>query len=176
MAELIIVMQPTLKHYADYWLMGQASKLCSHAEIIAWADQLLEESDHPADWMIELSTSQDKHLLDVIHLLDCIPGERDFEVSFRLLIAKLGVVYPIVLPENGRFAQPEHSQLFSKLYFLINKHNELSDDLQKCIYQIYSDLDDIEQGYCDWSVIQQDYEELLCAGRDYKQWIDFKAA
>jgi hypothetical protein len=80
----------------------------------------------------------------------------------------LDKIYPIV---------QNYSRLLSKLYFLINEHNEVSDDLRECIYKIDSDLDDYgQQGCCEWSVIQQDYEELLCAGRDYKQWIDFKAA
>ncbi len=163
-------MQPSLKHYADYFSMGLELNLCSHAEIIAWVDQLIEGSDHPEYWMIELSTCAGKHQLDIIiHLLDSIRGKKDLAISFRLLIAKLGTVYPILLPENGRFAQSEHSLLFSKLYCLICDYENLCDDLRGGIYQIYFDLDCVEQGYADWSVIQQDYEELLTAGRDYKQ-------
>lgn len=122
--------------------------------------------------MIELSTSAGKPQSDVIHLLDSIRGKKDLAISFRLLIAKLGTVYPILLPENGRFAQSEHSHLFRKLYCLICDYDNLSDDIQGGIYQIDCDLDYVEQGYGDWSVIQQDYEEFLTAGRDYKQWID----
>ena len=35
------------------------------------------------------------------------------------------------------------------------------------------DLDYVEEGYGNWSIIQQDYQELLAAGNRYKQWIDF---
>jgi hypothetical protein len=53
-------MQPNLKHYADYFSMSLAVGLCSHTEIIAWVDQLIEHEDQPEDWMIELSTSASK--------------------------------------------------------------------------------------------------------------------
>jgi hypothetical protein len=166
-----MLMQPSLKHYADYFSMGLAIGLCSHAETIAWADQLIKQEDHPEDWMIELSTSAGKHLLDVIHLLDSVSGKRDMEISLRLLIAKLGIVHPILLPENGRFVQPKHSRLFSHLYSLALDYDRLPNDIRGIIYQMDCDLDYVEQGYGDWSIIQQDYNELLAAGSDYKQLV-----
>jgi hypothetical protein len=82
-------------------------------------------------------------------------------------------MYPTLTPEQGRFAQPKHSKLLSKLYFLVREHNSLSDDVRGNIFQIYLDLDCVEQGYGDWSIIQQDYKELLAAGNSYKKWINF---
>jgi len=166
-------MKPSLKHYADYFSICLYLNLCSLAEIIDWADKLIEESNHPEEWMIELSTSAYKHPLDVMHLLDFIPGEQDLEISFRLVIAKLGKVYPILLPDNGRFAKAEHSKLLRSLYHLV-LDNSPSDELRGAIYQIDLDLDYVEQGYGDWSVIQQDYEELLATSCDYQQWINYK--
>ncbi|OCQ97141.1 hypothetical protein BCD64_16300 [Nostoc sp. MBR 210] len=165
-------MQPSLKHYADYVRMAFELNLCSLAEIIDWADKLIEEYDHPENWMIELSTSAYKHPLDVIHLLYLIPGEPDLDISLKLLIAKLGQIYPILLPDNGRFAKPVHSKLLRSLYHFILDYS-VSDQLRGAIYQIDMDLDYVEQGYGDWSVIQQDYEELLATSCDYQQWLDF---
>lgn len=164
-------MQPSLKHYADYFSMGFALGLCSHAEIVAWADQLIEHEDYPQYWMIELSTSVGQHPSDVVHLLDSVSGVKNIEFSLRLLIAKLSIVHPVLLPENGRFAQPKHSKLFSRLYFLVCDHNHLPEEVRGNISQIYYDLDCVEQGYGDWSMIQQDYDELLAAGSDFKQFI-----
>jgi hypothetical protein len=152
-------MKPSLKHYADYFSIGLYLHLCSLAEIIDWVDKLIEESNHPEDWMIELSTSAYKHPLDVTHLLNFIPGEQDLEISFKLLIAKLGKVYPILLPDNGRFAKPEHSKLLRSLYHLV-LDNSPSDELRGVIYQIDLDLD---------------YEKLLATSRDYQQWIEFQS-
>ncbi|BBD61193.1 hypothetical protein NIES2109_40200 [Nostoc sp. HK-01] len=166
-------MQPSLKHYADYLCMGFQLNLCSHDEIINWADQLIEKSDHPEDWMIDLSTSAYKHPLNIIHLLDFIPGEQDLEISLRLLIAKLGKVYPTLEPENHRFAKAEHSKLLRSLYHLVFDHS-CGDELRRVIYQIDMDLDYVEQGYADWSVIQQDYEQLIATSYDYQQWTDGK--
>ncbi|GBE91758.1 hypothetical protein NCWK1_1485 [Nostoc cycadae WK-1] len=36
------------------------------------------------------------------------------------------------------------------------------------------DFDYVEQGYGDWSVIQQDYEQLIATSYDYQQWTDGK--
>ena len=165
-------MQPTWRQYADYFAIGLLLELCPVSEVVAWVDQLIEDIDHPKEWMIELSTSASKHPLDVIHLLDLVPGSKDLEISLRLVIAKLGKLHPTLLPEQGRFAQPKHSRLLSKLYSLIHEHISLSDDIRGNIVQIDIDLDYVEQGYGDWSIIQQDYRELLAAGNSHKQWID----
>lgn len=159
-----VKMQPTCRHYADYFAMGLLLGLCSVNEVITWVDQFIEDNDRLSEWMIEVSTSTSKHPLDIIHVLDLVPGSKNLEISLRLLIAKLDKVYPILTPEQGRFAQPKHSQLLSKLYFLVREHNILSDDVRGNIFQIYLDLDYVEQGYDDWSIIQQDYKELLAAG------------
>lgn len=166
-------MQPKFKHYADYFSMGFALGLCSCAEIIAWVDQLIEHGDQPEDWMIEVSTSASKHPLDMMHLLNLVPGERDVEVSVRLLIAKLGIVHPRLLAENDRFAKPEHSRLLNRLYSLVMQHDCLSEDIRSNVYQIDCDLDYVEQGYGDWSIIERDYNELLATANNYKQLIQF---
>lgn len=167
-------MKPNLKHYTDYFSMGFALGLCSHAEIIAWVDQLIEHEDQPGDWMLELSTSTSKHSLDVMHLLNSVPGKGNVEISMRLLIAKLGIVHPRLLAENGRFAKPEHSQLLSRLYSLITGYDCLPDDIRSSMYQIDCDLDYVEQGYGDWSIIERDYDEILATANDYKQLIYFQ--
>ena len=167
-------MQPNLKHYTDYFSMSLAVGLCSHTEIIAWVDQLIEHEDQPEDWMIELSTSASKYPLDVTHLLDSVSGERNVEISVRLLIAKLSIVHPCLLAENGRFAKPEHSRLLSRLYSLITGYDCLPDDIRGSMYQIDCDLDYVEQGYGDWSIIERDYDELLAIANDYKQLIHFQ--
>jgi hypothetical protein len=92
----------------------------------------------------------------------------------RLLIAKLGIVYPRLLAENGRFAKPEHSRLLGRLYSLITGYDCLPDDIRGSMYQIDCDLDYVEQGYGDWSIIERDYDELLATANDYKQLIYFQ--
>lgn len=166
-------MQPSVRQYADYFSIGVLLGLCSVNEVIAWVDQLIEEDDCPSDRMIELSTSASKHPLDIIHLLDLVPGTKNLEVSLRLAIAKLENVYPTLVSEQGQFAKPKHRQLFSKLYFLVREHEDLSDNIRSNIFQIYLDLDCVEQGYGDWSIIQQDYKEFLAVSNSYKEWLDF---
>jgi hypothetical protein len=164
-------MPPSLKHYADYLSMGLEIGLCSQAEIAAWADRLIEQDDRPPDWIIELATSPSKHLVDVVHLLNVVPGAQNLEISLRLLIAKLGMVHPILLPENDRFAQPELSRLLNRLYHLVSPDQNLPDEIVGRVYGIDCDLDCVEQGYGDWSIMQQSYTDLLAIASDYGQYL-----
>jgi hypothetical protein len=164
-------MQPNLKQYADYFAIGLLLDICLVTEIITWVDQLIESSDRPFEWMIEISTSANKHPLDIIHLLNFVPGTTDWEVSLRLVIAKLDKVHPTLLSDQKRFIHSKYWQLFSKLYSFIQEHKSLSDEVMRGIFQIYIYLDCIEAGYGNLSTIQQDYQELLNAGSNYKQWI-----
>lgn len=142
--------------------MGLYVEVCSRSEIVCWADRLIEQSEHPEDWKIDLSTSQAKHLMDVLHLLRAVPGIANLDVSFRLLMAKLGRLHPTV--------SPEHTGLLENLYRLVDI--DISDDLKTHIYEIDCDLDWLESREGDWSVVQQDYEELLAIGNDYGSWVD----
>jgi hypothetical protein len=155
-------MQPSLKQYADYFCMALEVEVCSRAEIINWVDCLIEQSEHLEDWMIDLSTSQNKHILDICHILRDVPGTANLDISFRLLVAKLEKLYPTVSPDQW--------QLLRNLYQLV--YYGVSDDLKGYVYQIFLDLDWLEREVGDWSVIQQDYEDLLAIGIDYRDWID----
>jgi hypothetical protein len=73
-------MQPNLKQYADYFAISLFLNICLVIEIITWVDRLIESSDRPCEWMIEVSTSANKHPLDIIHLLNSVPGSTDWEV------------------------------------------------------------------------------------------------
>ena len=142
--------------------MGLYVEVCSRSEIVCWADRLIEQSEHPEDWKIDLSTSQAKHLMDVLHLLRAVPGIANLDVSFRLLMAKLGRLHPTV--------SPEHTGLLENLYRLVDI--DISDNLKAHIYEIDCDLYWLKSGKSDWSVVQQDYEELLVIGNDYGSWVD----
>jgi hypothetical protein len=164
-------MPPSLKHYADYFSMGLEIGLCSQAEITAWADRLIEPDDRPPDWMIELATSTSKHLVDVVHLLNVVPGQRNQEISLRLLIAKLGIVHPILLSEGNWLTQPEHHRLIDRLCRLVSPWENFPDDIVGKVYGIDCDLDCVEQGYGDWSIIRQSYADLLGIAIDYGQYL-----
>lgn len=165
-------MQPNLRIYADYFSIGLLLGLSSIEEVIVWADKLIEKENYLSDWTIELSTSENKHPQDIIHLLDLVPGTKDLDFSLRMAIAKLSKVYPNISPERGRFVQPKDSKLLSLLYFFVQKHEELSDDVRDKVFQLYWSLDDVDQGYIAWSIIDRDYEELLALGNSYKKWIE----
>jgi hypothetical protein len=168
-------MPPSLKHYADYFSMGLEIGLCSQTEIAAWADRLIEPDDRPPIWAIELATSTSKHLVDVVHLLNVVPGVRNPEISLRLLIAKLGIVHPILLPEYEQFGPTAYSQLvLDRVYYQIQGRDDLSDAITESLRGLFYDIDvyqglDGAQRDGTWLCIQQDYREMLEAVEDYKK-------
>ena len=70
--------------------MGLYVGVCSRNDIMCWADCLIEQSEYPEDWKIDLSTSQGKHLMDVLHMLRAVPGAVNLDVSFRLVVSSSG--------------------------------------------------------------------------------------
>lgn len=169
-------MQPSVKHYADYLSMGLEIGACFQSDVVAWADRLIEQSDRPEMWMIELSTSANKSVLDVYHLLHAVPGASNLDASLKLLLAQLGKRYSII--------QSEHIQLLRRLTQLIETEclydhpsqiqplqlieAEISDKLKACIDQLECDLDWLEYSKDYWSEIERDYNDLLSIGEEYR--------
>jgi hypothetical protein len=166
-------MQPTWKHYADYFAMGLLLKICSTSEIVTWVDRLIEDTDYPTEWMIELSTGEGKHILDIIHILDIVPGSQKLEISLQLLIAKLSKVYPTISLKEGQSPLTKHRNFFGTLYSFVLEQDHLPDAIRGPISQLYIDLDYIEQESGDWQIIEEDYLKLLDVGNNCEKWIDF---
>jgi len=154
-------MKPSWKQYADYFRMGLELGVCSHTEIINWADRLIETSEKPEDWMIELATSQNQHILDVLHILQNVSGLADLDISFQLLMTRLGKQIPTISPKD--------TKLLNRLYSFVD--SEISSDFKVHLYSIDYALDFLEVK-SDWSVVQQEYGELLAIGADFKDWVD----
>lgn len=155
---------PYWKHYADFLLMGINLGVCAPSDAITWADRLIERSDLPLDWMIALSVSTEDCYDRVIHSLGLVPGEANPEVSFRLLLTRIGKVHPILLSAGERFFQPAHSRLLVSLYHLGREQASLPETIRDGISQLYCDMDYVEEGGGNWTIVQQDYAELLSLG------------
>ncbi|MGL6343452.1 MAG: hypothetical protein ACRC80_30460 [Waterburya sp.] len=160
--------KPSLKNFADYFVMGLKLNFDLYPEIIIWVDEIIDKTNIPSDWMINLSTSFGKNQQDIIYILNTVPGIQDAEVSFRLLIAKLALIKPIIYLQNNRFITSENSQLFSRLYFLVREYDNLPNDIRENIFKIYMDMDEIDQGYIDHLTLDKDYQTLLTVGKDYQ--------
>lgn len=163
--------EPSFKNFADYLVMGLKLNLCFKSEIIVWVDRLIEKIDCPPIWAIDLSTSFGKKERDLISILNCVPGIQDAEISFRLLIAKLALIKPVLHPQDKKFVSPEDSKLFSRLYFLVREYNDMPDGIRGNIFQIYMDMDDVDQGDLDWSTFVKDYQSLLSVGVNYQPFV-----
>ena len=62
--------------------------LIGRAQVIAWADWLIErEEAAPPDWMINLSLSHNLHVLDIVSILRKLAGETDRVAVCRAIYA-----------------------------------------------------------------------------------------
>ena len=111
--------------------------------------------------MIELATSQNQHILDVLHILQNVSGLADLDISFQLLMTRLGKQIPTISPKD--------TKLLNRLYSFVD--SEISSDFKVHLYSIDYALDFLEVK-SDWSVVQQEYGELLAIGADFKDWVD----
>lgn len=93
-------MNITLKHYAYYFAIALEIDLPIKEEMITWADNLILNSSQPKIWMIDLSTSRKKSVRDTIRILREVEGKSDIHISFRLVIAKLGILYNLIDEKN----------------------------------------------------------------------------
>lgn len=143
-----------LKVYADYLIMGVLVGPVSREDVIHWSDGLIRESETAEDWMIDISLSIHLHPLDIIHLLGKIPGTRDYEQSFRLLLRQLACEKPTV--------ELQDKPLIKHLFQL--RRWEISNIFKNPILTMEFDLDCFEEGYGDWSIIKKDYLDLLPLG------------
>ena len=47
------------------------------------------------------------------------------------------------------------------------QEDRLPDCIKRNIFKIDTDMDCVDTGYCDFSIIQQDYQNLLATGKEY---------
>jgi hypothetical protein len=99
--------------------------LVSVAEVVAWADELIEKSDLPETWMMDLSMSSHAHVEDVIAQLDTLSAGCDHLAAIRII---LGQMYRILLHDRGPARQ------FAKVLFqlAVDHFFDLPPDLGFC--------------------------------------------
>ena len=64
-----------VKSKANALSYGLINGLVSVPEVVAWADGLIEESDSPDEWLINISLCGSSNPKDVISLLHQVPGQ-----------------------------------------------------------------------------------------------------
>ena len=107
------------KPQADAFSYGLVKGLVTVAEIVAWADGVIAETDAPEDWQIDLSLSGKKSPKEVLALLHRVPGSSCQAVSDAIALDYLArlnrpfALYGRALLPDG-FTYPERLVAFSK--------------------------------------------------------------
>jgi len=57
--------------------------LVSVADVVAWADSIIVNSEIPPHWVIDISLAGDKSSGDVVNLLHSVPGSYILEKCFK---------------------------------------------------------------------------------------------
>ncbi|VEP18539.1 conserved hypothetical protein [Hyella patelloides LEGE 07179] len=156
----------TLKHYADYFAIALEIGLPIKEEIITWADNLILNNSKPSMWAIDLATSHNKSIQDTIGLLREVPEESDLNISFKLIIAKISILYNFVKEEDypilsslGNWYRVNHAKIKLDLHFM------------SAFEVMYNEPRYIWQYFFDESEIPEYYQELIVIGKDYIQYL-----
>jgi hypothetical protein len=81
--------QPTVKELAEYFRLTLEAGLRPEKDIEVWADNLISDSLSPIpDWLLNLSIDREACKA---RLLDAVPGQRDMETVWRMVLAHLGL-------------------------------------------------------------------------------------
>lgn len=154
-------MNITLRHYADYFIIALEIGLPVKGEIIAWADNLILETSEPLMWIINLSTSQKKSVRDTINILQEVEGERELNLSFKLVVAKISILYPSVSFDDLDF--------FFRLYIWFVEHEEIDRELPiidsytiMAVDEFYVTQQELDDSY---------YQEFINIGKNYISYL-----
>ena len=77
-------------------------------DVVRWADRRLESMQSPPDWLIDLSLSQNLHVLDVISLLKRVSAGADRLDTCKALLA----LFPPLQPRTFDKAEKVAKQLY----------------------------------------------------------------
>jgi len=96
--------------------------IVSVADVVAWADDLITQSDTPGDQLIRLSLSGDSHPFDVVSLLREMSGGCDAIMAIRSLLGRM---------QGLLVEDPSRARGFARaLYEVAHEHfPDLPDDL-----------------------------------------------
>lgn len=79
-------METTQKDIAEFARLGLRFRILTLHSVVAWADRLIEESDAPQAWVIELAMAEANTVEDVLRH---VPGESRAGVPLQLFLALL---------------------------------------------------------------------------------------
>lgn len=154
-------MNITLKHYADYFIIALEIGLPVKDEIVAWADNLILNTSEPSIWMIDLSTSHKKSFQDTINILQDVEGQSNLNLSFKLVVAKISILYPSININN--------LDLFVKLYNWFLHHEEINRNIPiidnytiMAVEEFYITQQELDDSY---------YREFINIGKDYTSYL-----
>jgi hypothetical protein len=99
---------PQDKLAASVFSVGLVHGLTSREEVVNWADRRIESTDTPPQWLIDLSLSQNLHLLDIVGLLERVAEGVDPVTTCRAVYA--------LFPDAAGLSLDEATSLSSQLY------------------------------------------------------------
>ncbi len=95
-------------------------------EITQWADAQFAQTAEPTDWMLALSGDNHTDLVDVLHILETIPGPRDHALSVRMAVGRLRARRPTIGPADD--------DLMRRLFRLTLE--EIPGEIKNAIYRL----------------------------------------
>ncbi|MEW9577345.1 hypothetical protein U9K47_18635 [Bacillus toyonensis] len=157
----------TLKETAEVYRIGLQIELFSKKDVIYWADHTIETLDKPPYEIIEVSSSNNDKLIDVISKLKNIKGKYDATLPLKII---LGIIYE-------RFILSGES-LFTIKFFLSNLvYNNCCDEINNLHSELYNFNEEIflaeENIYGDLEAISQKVKRFLSVYKNFSKYFEY---
>ena len=97
---------------ASVFALGSSLDFVRREDVVRWADRQIQEMDQPPIWLIELSLSQNQHILDFITALKQIGADVEPETTCKAIYA--------LLPDVSGFTF-DQAEAMAKLVYRITR-------------------------------------------------------
>jgi hypothetical protein len=135
-----------LKVQAEGYRLGLLSGYFTNDDVIAWADQVIVDEDHPCSEIIEVALGRKLNSLHLANRLKDIKGEGDLDSVFKIILS--------LYSKDFRMRTKTSADIVNSLYY-INNLVDLPDiyiesiryfiyGFEVAVYEIYGNLQNLE--------------------------------
>lgn len=159
----------TLKEVAEVYRIGLQIELFSKKDVIYWADQTIEKLDKPSYEIIEVSSSNNDKLIEIVSKLKNIKGKYDETLPLKII---LGILYE-------RFISSGESILAIKFFLSNLVYDNCCDGISNLHSQLYNFNEEIylagENIYGDLEDINHDIKEFLSIYKNFSKYLQYNS-
>jgi len=143
---------PNDREVAEFFLLGCGCGLTETADVVAWADDLIQKREKPAQWLLELSLSTGKAPHALVELLREVPGEAKPFLPIRMLLARMRDAFALGKASGSGLAHTLLTMAIDKV---------LPPEMETDAYVAHDRYELVAEGYCTKEEADAELREIL---------------